>query len=75
MEPGSFSHVLLLLGQRKSFVIPRSSFTEVRYIEVSLYTQFVGWEGYIVKYRDRGLENADRGRRPKIPFTRVRTTV
>ena len=73
MEPGSFSHVLLLLGQRKSFVIPRSSYTEVRYIEVSLYTQFYTY--YIVKYRDRGLENADRGRRPKIPFTRVRTTV
>ena len=34
---GPFSYILLLLGQRKLFVIPRASLYMVRYIEVPLY--------------------------------------
>ena len=37
------------------------------------YMLFAGWEVRIVKNCDRGLENAARGRRPRVAFSRRRS--
>ena len=37
------------------------------------YMLFAGWEVRIVKNCDRGLENAARGRRPRVAFSRPRS--
>ena len=46
---GSFSYILLLLGQRKSFVIPRASLYMVRYIEVPLYLILASFSDLLLK--------------------------
>ena len=38
-----------------------------------IYMVFAGWEVRIVKNCYRGLENADRGRRPRVAFSRPRS--
>ena len=39
---------------------------------VKNYMLFAGWEVRIVKNCDRGLENAARGRRPRVAFSSLR---
>ena len=41
--------------------------------QVNKYMLFAGWEVRMVKNCDRGLENASRGRRPRVAFSRPRS--